>query len=77
MLDLERVVPSDKLTRLDVLIARKMMSTERLLADVVLMLQYHKLNTMFLAYVPTVIQKGNTETLMVSPYQALKKRRHF
>ena len=55
----------------------KTMSTERLLEDVVLMLEYHKLDTLFMAYVPTVFQKGNTGPLMVSAYQALKKRRYF
>ena len=55
----------------------KTMSTERLLEDVVLMLEYHKLDTLFMAYVPTVFQKGNTGPLIVSAYQALKKRLYF
>jgi hypothetical protein len=55
----------------------KTMSTERLLEDVVLMLEYHKLDTLLMSYVPTVFQKGNTGPLIVSAYQALKKRLYF
>ena len=46
-----------------------------LLEDVVLALQCQKCNSVFLAYVPILFQKGNTEPLTVFTYQALKKRR--
>ena len=55
----------------------KLMSTKRLLEGVVLVLECHKFNTTLLGYVPKVFYKGNTVHLMVSTYQAFKKRRHF
>ena len=40
------------------------------------MQECHECNTtMFLAYVPMLLQKGNPEPLMDTTYQALQKRR--